>query len=111
MSEDKLCENTFERWAKEDPARLVLALTDGKTPNYLLTYAAEIAGNALPSGVVVPALVALLSHESAVVREGAIYGLGDHESAEVLALLADIAEGDPSPGVRCAALGAVRSMS
>lgn len=43
-----------------------------------LTYVAEDAGNGLPSEVVVPHLLKLLSHSDACVREGVVLGLATH---------------------------------
>mgnify|MGYP007071587490 CR=1 FL=1 len=103
--------NAFERWAAEDPPRLVRSLTDGSLPDTLLTFAAEIAGEALPSAEVVPALRELLAHASPLVREGAIYGLARHPSAELRTRLRAIAEADSSPGVRSAAEDVLESIS
>jgi hypothetical protein len=57
----------------------------------------------LPTERVVPALLTLLASESALVREGAIYGLAHHDRPEVVQRLGKIATDDPSPGVRAAA--------
>lgn len=103
VSPDTPCRNNFERWAKEDPERLVRVLTDGSLPDTLLTFAAEIAGKALPSDVVLPALVELLHHASPVVREGALLGIEHHMKAVTMreyARLLAMAANDPSPGVR-----------
>lgn len=104
-----LCENLFERLAEDDPHRLVKMLLSGEIPDYLLTYAAEEAGNQLESELVVPALLQLLSHPQALVREGAILGLGEHESDEITTRLLEIASMDSSPGVRERAKGALMS--
>lgn len=94
----------FQRLADESPRDLLPLLADGALPPHLLTYAAEIAGCALPGGEVVPPLLRLLDHASPVVREGAIYGLADHATrADVNSRLADLARSDASPGVRAAA--------
>jgi hypothetical protein len=45
----------------------------------------------------------LLGHASAVVREGAIYGLQKHLDADVRASLEMLARSDSSAGVRSAA--------
>ncbi|MEW6249633.1 MAG: HEAT repeat domain-containing protein [Planctomycetota bacterium] len=68
-----------------------------------LTFAAEIAGEIEGHPEVVPALLSLLAHESALVREGAVYGLAHHLSQHVRARLADLSADDPSPAVRAAA--------
>jgi HEAT repeat protein len=91
----------FECLAKEAPERLIAMLSVEPDP-VLLTYAAEVAGQHLPSEVVVPALLALLKHESALVREGAVYGLAQHEGDSIDDELRTLVA-DPSPGVRTAA--------
>jgi len=50
------------------------------------------------------ALLNLLANESALVREGVVYGLSHHLDPVVAPTLRRIAETDPSPGVREAAL-------
>jgi HEAT repeat protein len=75
----------------------------------LLTHAAEIAGQHLPSATVVPVLLDLLNHPSPLVREGAVYGLVAHEEGDVSAALRALAEQDPSPGVRTAARDALEA--
>ena len=102
----KYSDERFEHLAKTDPAALVALLVSGDVPPARLTFAAEIAGRELPGDMVIDPLLALLRHERAVVREGAIYGLSRFLSnlseprvrKAVEALLRD-----PSPGVRAAA--------
>jgi HEAT repeats len=55
------------------------------------------------SVVVRETLLPLLRHESAVVREGVIYGISHHLNDEALAMLRKIATLDSSPAVRNAA--------
>lgn len=95
-------EALFERLAKQDPQRLV-RLLGSKLEPALLTHAAEIAGQNLPSATVVRVLIELLAHASPLVREGAIYGLSAHKGEAIDAAVRDLAERDPSPGVRTAA--------
>lgn len=101
-----LCESTFEWLAVEDPGTLIAMLKPPMSP-HLLTYAAEIAGK-IPGDAAIDPLLRLLDHDSALVREGAVYGLCHHtESSRVLSRLKLLAESDLSPGVRAAARGAV----
>lgn len=96
------CVNLFARLAAEDPSRLITMLGDGSLSNADLTFAAEEAGRC--GDAACAALLALLGHESAVVREGAIYGLQRLEpSPTITDTLTRIAASDPSPGVRSAA--------
>lgn len=96
-------EAIFEQWATDSPERLIQAMCGGKLRPTLLTFAAEIAGNHLPSEQIVPALLGLLEHADPIVREGAIYGLAYHEGENISAALRKIVESDSSPGVREAA--------
>ncbi len=106
-STERPSEALFARLATDDPARLVVMLTSGELSPGLLTYAAEIAGQQLPSAMVVPALLTLLRHEKAVVREGAIYGLSGHEDLRIESEIHRIAMTDGSPAVRSVAVGAL----
>jgi hypothetical protein len=106
MTEERFSEVMFERLVTEDPARLVALLGSHVLGPALLTFAAEIAGKGLAFDVVGAALLALLQHERPIVREGAVYGLREHEEhPEVAAALAKVAADDPSPGVRASAGG------
>ena len=106
------CEDLFARLASSDPDRLLRFLDPASDlADHLLTYAAEIAGTELPAARVVPALLRLLSHPSAVVREGAIYGLDHHlGEPDVPRAVIGLADTDPSAGVRAAASGAADSL-
>lgn len=97
------CEEMFERLVEEDPRELVRMIESGDLRPSDLTHAAEIAGRIPDSDLVRPALVRLLNHASPLVREGAIYGLVPHWSAEVATQLQLMSGDDPSPGVREAA--------
>lgn len=102
-------EQLFQRLALEDPARLIAFVASPDLSPGLLTYAAEIAGEHLPSESVVPLLTQLLAHPSAVVREGAICGLRFHKlDKNQLELLQHLAANDPNPGIRLVASGALR---
>lgn len=71
---EKPCENTFERWAKEEPVRLLAYLTRGTGGDARLSTAAECAKHAA-TATFASTLVDLLKHESTYVREGALLGL------------------------------------
>lgn len=73
--------------------------------NSELTFAAEAAGKILDA-----ALIRLLDHPSALVREGAVYGLAELVNDEVRAALENTRKNDASPGVREAAEEALTSM-
>lgn len=96
-------EGLFEELLVVDPARLVAYLGDTALDPTLLTYAAEIAGR-IPGEAPVRPLLALLQHEKAYVREGALYGLALHLDAPgVREALAATMEGDRSETVRAVA--------
>lgn len=89
--------------AAQNPAQLIRLLRERRLSVAGLTNAAEIAG-ALPTKEVAPILLELLAHPSAVVREGAVLGLGRHvDDDAVRAKLHTIAESDASSGVRATA--------
>lgn len=96
-------EENFARLALEAPETLVVLLVSNMLRPSDLTFAAEAAGQISDSEMVRAPLLALLNHEAALVREGAVYGLARHLSAEVRTRLQEVAGNDPSPGVREAA--------
>ncbi len=100
-------ENMLEFVAENDPEKLLLLINSGNLDTPDLALAAEIAGTISVQNLVVPVLLDLLSHESAVVREGAIYGLAPSirwSSQARVALSRHCIPGDePSLGVRQAA--------
>jgi HEAT repeat protein len=79
----------------------------------LLTYAAEYLGEIENEGLaerVVETLLRLTENSSALVREGAIYGLEDYlDRPNVAERLTTIATTDPSAGVRAAAQEALEA--
>ena len=99
----KYSDERFEHLAKTDPAALVALLVSGDVPPARLTFAAEIAGRELPGELVIEPLLALLGHERAVVREGAVYGLARFLSDARVRKAVEALLRDPSPGVRAAA--------
>lgn len=94
----KPCEAAFEYLVETDPASLLKLISSGRLSASELTFAAEIAGRIPQSRDI---LIKLLAHKDAVVREGAVYGLGllgnANEELQVCA------QRDESPAVRQAA--------
>jgi len=101
------CEDAFEYLADGFPEGLLALIRSGRLEAADLTFAAEIAGRLPDHSAIRSALVPLLSHREAVVREGAIYGLTRHIDAAVRTTLERLAGGDPSRAVRTAAADAL----
>ncbi len=97
------CEGAFELLALRFPDDLAKLIERGRLERADLTFAAEALGRSNMGGLVRSTLKPLLHHASAVVREGAIYGLQRHVNADVRATLETLAKSDPSAGVRGAA--------
>jgi len=73
------------------------------TPVVDLSFAAEEHG-ATRTPEALAALLTLIDHADAVVREGVVYGLSNYlDNAVVCERLRLVATSDPSPGVRAAA--------
>jgi HEAT repeat protein len=86
---------------------LLEIVKSGELAPPLLTYAAEYLGKvedeSLADGIV-ESLLHLTENPSALVREGAIYGLEEYtDIPDVLERLKQLSEADPSPGVKEAA--------
>jgi len=95
--------DAFRKLAKEDPERLVRWIGNGTLLDAHLADAAEILGeDASRSYRFIPALEILLNRESAVVREGAVCGLG-RMLHDLRAVLDTRRCTDTSSGVRLAA--------
>ncbi|MDO9016605.1 MAG: HEAT repeat domain-containing protein [Deltaproteobacteria bacterium] len=100
MTHQQPSESLFEELVGRDPARLLAYLSDPDLDPTLLTYAAEIAGR-IPDAAVVRALVPLLDHVKAYVREGAVYGLAQHlPDSDARSALGRVASTDPLAVVR-----------
>jgi hypothetical protein len=97
------CESLFQRLVHRNPQRLIDLVTGGTLASEDLTFAAEILGHYTDSDAVRAALLPLLEHERAYVREGVVYGLGRHLDETVRARLALVAETDADLAVRDAA--------
>ncbi len=107
-----LCENLFKRLSLEDPNELIRIIKEDNLRPSHLTFAAEYLGN-VPTEIAMTALLDLLKHESAIVREGAIFGLsivltrhaetGEVTVTEKIREALKALQEDPSPGVRLTA--------
>ena len=104
-------QNNFEYLARHDPPRLLRWISSGTLPDAALTFAAEAAGLIANSLAVVSALLPLLQHASAPVREGAIYGLQRHlAEPRAREAIKKTLEVDLSTGVREAAQEALEQV-
>ena len=103
-----LCEATFEYLAQNHPYWLIVLIQSRALENTDLTFAAEAVGliNNSPY-LILLVLLPLLHHHSAMVREGAIYGIVKDlfvlDDPRVKAELEHLSANDDSPGVRIAA--------
>ena len=97
------CEAMFEALAQRHPVELVKLIDSNKLPPAELTFAAEALGCISDGELVRRTLIRLLDHSSAVVREGALYGLQWHLDNQVRTIIANMATSDSSPGVRSSA--------
>jgi HEAT repeat protein len=102
------CQETFERLAREQPNQLVELIRKERIPDPAdLTFAAESLQRAPNDQGVLEVLMALLSHPSPLVREGAIYGWASHMTLAAMTAIQRLASSDPSRGVRAAAQAAL----
>ena len=103
-------ESAFEFMAKESPYELLHLIEFGRLSELQLTFAAECAGRADLKRLVAATVLPLLRHPSALVREGAIYGLEllqDQLGVRDAIVLHSLVEHEPSRGVRDAARDAL----
>ncbi|MEI9947459.1 MAG: HEAT repeat domain-containing protein [Pseudomonadota bacterium] len=104
------CEQMFCALADGAPSALARLISSGILDNADLSLAAEALGRAASRDIVYQALLPLLRHTSAIVREGAIYGIGARRlTDDAKAALSRVANKDPSPGVRAAATEAMEA--
>ena len=96
------CEAAFDDLAVNDPNELLRLIQSGALRAADLTFAAEAAGTIEDPEGVRAVLRALLAHPSAVVREGAIYGLARHLNGEMRTALLQLTASESSPGVSSA---------
>ncbi len=105
---DEPSEGYFSYLVVHDPAALLSLLEGGALESHLLTFAAEIAGDA-PLGLhpgLISLMQTLLQHPDAPVREGAVYGLAKllPEHPHLRSLIEAHADSrETSPGVQRAA--------
>lgn len=97
------CEGAFELLAARFPRDLSKLIEQNRIETSDLTFAAEALGRSNMGWLVRHALKPLLRHASAVVREGAIYGLQKHIDVEIRAALETVSKSDASLAVRTAA--------
>lgn len=71
----KYSEKYFEELVISNPNELLELIKSNKLENSLLTFAVEIAGKYIHTNECFNILISLLNHESAIVKEGIIYGL------------------------------------
>ena len=100
-------ECAFEHAAEHHPEWLLRLIRSGELPAADLTFAAEYVGRVTLHAEARAALLPLLEHEDAVVREGAVYGLRGHMDLAVWDALARVAQQDPSAAVRSVARDAL----
>lgn len=100
------CESAFYAMPA---AELIALISSTSLAPEDLTFAAESAGQHAEA---VPALLTLLDHEQAVVREGALYGLTPHVDVQNVAeKLREVARHDSSGAVRVVAASIVDEVS
>jgi hypothetical protein len=99
----KLRRQDIDRLLRDAPSALAFLVQHDRLAVPTLTFVAEALGDLRDKVTAKRLLVRLLSHRSAVVREGAVYGLQNLVDDDVRAALRETAEGDVSPGVRAAA--------
>jgi hypothetical protein len=102
-----VCENDLRKMSAAELSRAILA-KEFDDPS--LTFAAEILGEVDTAHEFFPALVELLYHKKAYVREGAVYGLARHCQDEtsgtawyIQDCLREVSIADLSPEVRAVA--------
>lgn len=95
--------------AKSDPEELARLLINPSTNTVALTFGAEIiASEVSDENIVLPVLKRLLRHINALVREGAIIGVGAfyndrNPPKEILEKLKDLSNIDPSKAIKSVA--------
>lgn len=100
-----MSESLYHFLAYNYPDALAAAISNCEWRVADLTFAAEALGKStrLRPETIRRTLLPLLEHPSPVVREGAIYGIGEHVNADARKCLQALWQSDDSPGVRQAA--------
>lgn len=101
------CEAAFEWLAQNHPKALLRLIESGSLAPADLTFAAEIAGTLAEQPAARAALLPLLDHDDAIVREGAVYGLASCLDDSVRERLKVASGKDRSRAVREAAIAAL----
>jgi len=96
-------EGNFRHLARTAPERLAALVRSGNLRNSQLTFAAEAVGSMANTALADALLEPLVTHASALVREGVVYGLARLATERAMNLLRQMAERDPTPCVRRAA--------
>jgi len=95
------CEEAFIYIANKNINQLANIIRYSNLASYDLTLAVEYFGNAIEdSNAARDILIPLLQNDSALVREGVIYGLENHINEEVINIFAEMSESDPSKEIR-----------
>jgi hypothetical protein len=100
---ERLSRNDLKRLARDDAKLLIAFASSGQMRPAQLAFAAELLGEVTEQKRAERALLSLASHDSSIVREGAINGLSKIGSAAAWDQIRLIAKEDRSPGVREAA--------
>lgn len=113
MSGRRWSRDRIDAIALRDPAPLLDAIERDTLSRAHLSHAAETIGRVgTPGGL--PVLRSLLRHESPMVREGALYGLGywlgGDADPEALAQVRAVAESDPVAMVRATAAEVIEEL-
>lgn len=98
---DDPCQEVFEQLAENNPSELIAWIKSGSLQPPDLTFAAEILGRVRSMEGISPILLELLSHQSPLVREGALYGLYHYrDDPKVEDAIRQIEAKDPSLTIR-----------
>jgi hypothetical protein len=98
------CEAMFEYLSKNRPNQLLKLVQEDCLQPHDLTFAAEQLGYCPKAPGIREALLKLLvKSSSAMVREGALYGLMAYEEEGLFEILREVASNDPSESVRSVA--------
>lgn len=94
-----ICRESLRFLSKHYPQYLLDMINQQLLEPVDLTFAAEYAGK-INSEQVKQTLLPLLKHPSAIVREGALYGLEKKLDEEIVSEISNLAKDDPSESIR-----------
>lgn len=97
------CIAMFEDMAVHDQDKLIEIIQTGQLRVGLLTFAVEYLGRISDKQKAKQILLKTLEHQSALVREGSIYGLADFTDTDIVDAIKRHKDTDESRGVRMAA--------